>query len=100
MRSNIPIGSELHGDNGYTSYLLEDGLRDWDKIHLIVARKSNSKRPHTEKTTVHTSEDTKMDRNHFHSDRQLLWSKHPRSDSSWIRTENLHEHFSLCKTEL
>ena len=55
MRLNLPIGSELHGDKGYTSYPLEDGLRDCARIHLIVARKSNSKRLHTDKkTTVHT----------------------------------------------
>ena len=54
LRLKLPIGSELHGDKGYTSYALEDGLRDCANIRLIVARKSNSKRPHTEEVTVHT----------------------------------------------
>jgi hypothetical protein len=42
---NLPEGSKLIGDAAYTDYLLEDMLMD-NGIHLLAARKANSKRPH------------------------------------------------------
>ena len=54
MRLELPIGSKLHADKGYTDYKLEDGLRDVAQIQLIAARKSNSKRPHTKEMVAKT----------------------------------------------
>jgi hypothetical protein len=42
---NFPPGSELMGDSAYTDYLLEEMLQK-NNIHLLAARKANSKQPH------------------------------------------------------
>jgi hypothetical protein len=41
----VPEGSEIYADKGYTDYVFEDALGDCD-IVLTAARKQNSKRPH------------------------------------------------------
>ena len=41
---DLPEGSELYVDRGYTDYLAEDNLFDADGIHLKAVRRSNSKR--------------------------------------------------------
>ncbi|NPD86977.1 IS982 family transposase, partial [Lentimicrobium sp. L6] len=40
----LPEGSKIYADSGYTNYKIEDMLKDAEKINLLVARKSNSKR--------------------------------------------------------
>ena len=45
MPGDLPAGSEIYADKGYTDYSFEDALSDCD-LHLIAARKKNSKRPH------------------------------------------------------
>lgn len=42
---NLPVGSELYADKGYTDYICEDNLDEADKITLQAIRKGNSKRP-------------------------------------------------------
>lgn len=42
---NLPIGSELYVDKGYTDYVCEDNLEEADEITLQAIRKRNSKRP-------------------------------------------------------
>ncbi len=37
--------SKIYADSAYTDYLIEDDIKDADKIELMVQRKSNSKRP-------------------------------------------------------
>ncbi len=59
MRLRLPVGAKLHGDKGYTDYKREDGLRDVAGIDLIVARKSNSKRPHTQAKAAQTQKTRK-----------------------------------------
>ena len=44
MNIDLPENSELYGDSAYTDYSLEDNYREHEKIHLKIARKSNSKR--------------------------------------------------------
>ena len=41
----FPTGSELMGDSVYTDCLLEEMLQE-NNIHLLAARKANSKQPH------------------------------------------------------
>jgi hypothetical protein len=41
---NLPAGSEIYADAGYTDYLAEDDLSDREQISIKVMRKSNSKR--------------------------------------------------------
>lgn len=41
---NLPPGSELYGDSGYTDYTIEDDLEQTSQISLKVMRKKNSKR--------------------------------------------------------
>ena len=43
---DLPSGSELYADKGYTDYQFEDSLAELAQIELIAARKSNSKRQH------------------------------------------------------
>lgn len=43
---NLPDGSSLYGDAGYTDYAYEDLINEATNIKFIVARKSNSKRQH------------------------------------------------------
>ncbi len=43
---DLPEGSEIYADKGYLDYLFEDTLKECGDIHLIAARKKNSKRPH------------------------------------------------------
>ena len=45
MNIDLPAGSELYADSGYTDYELEDYYKEMEQIHLLVMRKSNSKRP-------------------------------------------------------
>ena len=42
---NLPPGSSIYADAGYTDYLAEDDLHEAEQIRLQVARKRNSKRP-------------------------------------------------------
>jgi hypothetical protein len=41
---NLEQGSRVYADAGYTNYKIEDMLHQAEKIELLVARKSNSKR--------------------------------------------------------
>jgi len=41
---NLPSGSTVYGDSGYTDYTFEDEIKDAENISLKIARKSNSKR--------------------------------------------------------
>ena len=41
---NLPAGSSVYGDAGYTDYQAEDDLKETDAISLQIARKRNSKR--------------------------------------------------------
>jgi hypothetical protein len=41
---NLPPGSSIYADAGYTDYQAEDDLNETEQIRLQVARKSNSKR--------------------------------------------------------
>ena len=42
---NLPAGSELYTDKGFTDYQVEDNLAETDEIRLLTIRKHNSKRP-------------------------------------------------------
>lgn len=44
MQLDLPAGSELYGDSGYTDYEQEDLYAECDQIYLRIHRKSNSKR--------------------------------------------------------
>jgi hypothetical protein len=44
MNIDLPAGSELYADSGYTDYKIEDHYKELEQIHLLVSRKSNSKR--------------------------------------------------------
>jgi hypothetical protein len=44
MFLNLPKGSILYGDSGYTDYQFEDDICNIEEIKLMIARKSNSKR--------------------------------------------------------
>jgi len=46
MPFNLNENSRIYADAGYTNYRIEDMLKDAEKIDLLVARKSNSKRKH------------------------------------------------------
>jgi hypothetical protein len=41
---DLPPGSELYGDSGFTNYLFEDLFLEIDQIELNICRKKNSKR--------------------------------------------------------
>lgn len=43
---DLPEGTSVYTDKGYTDYTLEATLEALGSLHLIAARKSNSKRPH------------------------------------------------------
>ena len=45
MHLNLPTGSEVFGDAGYTDYEQEDLYADCEQITLKIQRKSNSQRP-------------------------------------------------------
>ncbi len=45
MQINLPVGSELYGDSGYTDYEQEDLYAECDQIYLKIHRKKNSLRP-------------------------------------------------------
>lgn len=47
MNVDLPPESTLFGDSAYTNYELEDLYRETEMIELMIARKSNSKRPDT-----------------------------------------------------
>lgn len=42
----VPAGSAIYTDSGYTNYVIEEMLKEADGIDLLVARKSNSRRKH------------------------------------------------------
>lgn len=42
---NLPPGSIVYGDAGYTDYLAEDNIQDAEQITLAIMRKKNSRRP-------------------------------------------------------
>lgn len=44
MNLDLPVGSEVYADAGYTDYQVEDLLAECEGIHLKVARRKNSKR--------------------------------------------------------
>lgn len=44
MNIDLPAGSQLYADSGYTDYELEELYKECEKIELLVERKSNSKR--------------------------------------------------------
>ena len=44
MPLEVPAGSAIYADSGYTNYAIEEMLIDTDGIDLPVARKSNSKK--------------------------------------------------------
>ena len=46
MPLDLPPGSELYLDSGFTDYGVEDNLREAEDINFFVARRKNSKRPH------------------------------------------------------
>jgi hypothetical protein len=43
---DLPEGSALYADSGYTDYSYEDLINEASGINFLVARRSNSKRPH------------------------------------------------------
>lgn len=45
MHLNLPAGSELFGDAGYTDYEQGTFYANWEHVYLQIQRKSNSKRP-------------------------------------------------------
>lgn len=45
MHLDLPVGSEVFGDAGYTDYEQEDLYADCEQIKLSIQRKSNSQRP-------------------------------------------------------
>ena len=45
MNIDLPKGSELFADSAYTDYEIEDYYGELEQVDLLVARKSNSKRP-------------------------------------------------------
>ena len=45
MHLNLPFGSEVYGDAGYTDYEQEDLYTECEGISLNIQRKSNSHRP-------------------------------------------------------
>lgn len=46
LELDLPEGSILYGDSGYTDYFYEDLVNEASGVEFLVARKSNSKRPH------------------------------------------------------
>jgi len=46
MLFNLPEDSTLYGDSAYTDYNYEQVCMDAESIKLMIARKSNSKKPH------------------------------------------------------
>lgn len=44
MNIDLPAGSELYADSGYTDYQVEDLLLECEQVSLHTVRKSNSKR--------------------------------------------------------
>ena len=44
MNINLPEGSQLYGDSGYTYYELEDLYLECEKVELLIQRKSNAVR--------------------------------------------------------
>ena len=44
MNIDLPAGSDLYADSAYSNYELEDYYKELEQIHLLVSRKSNSKR--------------------------------------------------------
>jgi hypothetical protein len=45
MNIDLPAGSELYADSGYTDYEIEDNYKELEQVNLLVSRRSNSKRP-------------------------------------------------------
>ena len=46
MPLQVPPGSIIYADSGYTNYSIEQMLKDAEDIDLLVQRKSNSKKQH------------------------------------------------------
>ena len=46
MFFNLPENSTVYGDSAYTDYNCEDIWNEAQGINLMIARKSNTKRPH------------------------------------------------------
>lgn len=46
LSPQLPPGSRLYADAAYTDYAYEDAWRETEQVQLLVARRSNSKRPH------------------------------------------------------
>ena len=46
MYFNLPENSTVYGDSAYTDYVFEDIWNQAEGIKLMIARKSNTKRPH------------------------------------------------------
>lgn len=46
MSFNLPENSTIYGDSAYTDYSCEDIWNEAEGINLMIARKSNTKRPH------------------------------------------------------
>ena len=44
MPLDLPVGSELYADSGYTDYQMEDLMAECDQVRLMAVRKSNAKR--------------------------------------------------------
>ena len=44
MPLELPPGSEVYADSAYLNYEVEDLYEECEQIHLLVERKSNSKR--------------------------------------------------------
>ena len=42
---NLPPGSTVYGDAGYTDYLAEDNIQQTEQFTLAIMRKKNSRRP-------------------------------------------------------
>jgi len=46
MFFNLPKNSTVYGDSSYTVHNCEDIWKEAEKTKLMIARKSNTKRPH------------------------------------------------------
>jgi len=42
---NLPPGSKIYGDAGYTDYQAEDDIQETEQVSLEIMRKKNSRRP-------------------------------------------------------
>lgn len=56
---NLPKGSQLYGDSGFTNYLIEDMAQEIDQIQLNISRKKNSKRGDIYPISLHKTQQRK-----------------------------------------